>query len=460
MRSASPIGPAPVALEDIRRKLETGTLNSIRGLITDRMITDACRSVGLVYRNRLITPKVTVLHMLLAALWPEASFAAGWQVLWDSMTSRLPEAAGRSPNSGSVAKARARLPVRLWAELFRHLSLAAEKLAGDINLWRGLRPVLLDGTCVSMPDEPGLRRAFGTCYGVNGRWKYPIARMVTAALANSMTVLSYSLGRYRQSENELAESLLQNLGPGHLLVADRRFAGAAMYARYRAQGLQFLTRMHHLLKVSRLRRVVSCGKDDFVTDLVLSPRYRQQDPQLPASVRVRVIRARVKIRGKREVIWLVTSLLDAKRYPAAEVVELYGKRWRIEELLREVKVEMSADVLRSRTVAGVHKELAARMMAVNLVRMVTLQAAREHGIDPLRISFVHATRAILSYAPTMATVWPGRLPYIYAAMLKEIASQVVPYRPGRNEPRAVRREPRQYPTLKLTRHLWRLRHAA
>lgn len=460
MRSMTPIGPTQISLEDIRRKLETTTFNSIRGLLTDRMIEEACRSAGVVYRQRLITPKVTVLHMLLAALWPEASFAAGWQVLWDSMTSRLPEAAGRSPNSGSVAKARGRLPMSLWDELFRQLSQTAQDLAAQISRWRGLRPVLMDGTCVSMPDERALRRAFGTCSGVNGRWKYPIARVVTVALAQSMTVLSYSLGRYRQSENELAAPLLRKLGPGDLLLADRRFAGAAMYARYRAQGLEFLTRMHHLLKVSRLRRVVSYGKDDFVTDLVMNPAYRRADPQLPATVRVRVLRARVTVRGKREVLWLVTSLLDGKRYPADEIVDLYGKRWRIEELFGQVKVRMSADVLRSRTVAGVHKELAARMMAVNLVRMVTLQAACRHGTDPLRISFVHATRAIIAYAPTMATASPARLPEIYAGMLEEIASQVVPCRPGRNEPRAVRREPRQYPSLRITRRLWRLRHAA
>jgi hypothetical protein len=460
MRSMTPIDPAQVSLEDIRRKLETGTLNSIRGLLTDAAIEEACRTVGLVYRNRLITPKVTVLHMILAALWPEASFAAGWQVVWDFMTSRLPEAAGRSPNSGSVAKARARLPEKLWMTLFETLSARAQEMAGSLDVWRGHRVLLLDGTCVSMEDVPELFRAFGTCTGCHGKGRYPLARVVTVASANSMTIRSYAVGRYQQSENELAESLLQNLGPGHLLVADRRFAGAARYAGYLARGLEFLTRMHQCVKVSRLRRIRSYGKDDFVTDLVIPPSYRRKDPTLPQWVRVRLIRARVKTRGKSEVIWLVTSLLDARRYPAAEVVELYGKRWRIEELFREVKVEMSADVLRSRSASGVRKELAARLMTVNLVRMIALRAASEHHVEPLRISFRCTVRAVIDFAPSMATAPPWKVLDIYRAMLKEIASHLVPERPGRQEPRARRRELQGYPTLRTTRRLWRLHHAA
>lgn len=460
MRSMARIDATSVGLEEIRRRLETGTLNSVRAWLTDALIEDACRAAAVVYRQRLITPKVTVLHMILSALWPEASFAAGWQAVWDFMTSRLPEAAGRSPSSGSVAKARARLPLGLWMALFESLSGQAQALAGELDLWRGHRLVLLDGTCVSMEDLPALRRAFGTSRDGHGPGRFPLARIVTAALAHSMTIIGYRMGRYRRSESELACGVLEHLRPGDLIVADRGFAGAARYARYLARGLEFLTRIPPRQRIDRLRRVVSHGPNDFVTDLAIQPAYRRRDPLLPETVRVRLVRGRVVIRGKRRRIWLATSLLDAGRFPASEIVEVYGKRWRIETLFREVKVEMSADVLRSRTVQGVHKEIAARLIAVKLVRMMALEASRVHHVEPLRISFTCTVRAVIAYAPSMATSPPCRLMDIYRAMLLEIASHLVTERPGRQEPRAVRREPQHYPTLKTTRRLWRLRHVA
>ena len=114
----------------------------------------------------------------------------------------------------------------------------------------------------------------------------------------------------------------------------------------------------------------------------------------------------------------------------------------------------------SKSAEGIRKEVAARLSAVNIVRMIMLEAAGEHGVDPLRISFTHATRAIVvfAYALGSAPVW--KLPAIYKAMLAEIAAHVVPERPGRNEPRAVRREQKHYPTLRTTRKAWRLTNAA
>jgi len=175
---------------------------------------------------------------------------------------------------------------------------------------------------------------------------------------------------------------------------------------------------------------------------------------------VRLIRAAVTIRGRRSVIWLVTSLVDEKRYPARDIVELYVRRWRIETLFREVKIDLSADVLRSQTPQGIRKEIIARLLAVNIVHLIILEAAEQHQIDPVRISFVHALRAILVFAPALAMEPPWKLPDIYRAMLAEIAANTVPQRPGRNEPRAVRREPKSYPSLRCTRKQWKLIYAA
>jgi len=456
------IGGAEVALKQIRLDLEQRSLAAVRRLLPDREIETVCRAAGLAWRRRLLTPTVVVWHMLLAALWPEFSFAASWQSLWQPLVAGLPGAAGRSPSSGSLAKARARVPLDVWERLFAGLAARLATLGAAVNCWRGLRVVLLDGLTISMPDQPALLEEFGTGHGGRSRdrYRYPLARLVVLSLAESLTLLAYRVGGYRESEPALAAGLLAALRPGDLLVGDRRFAAAHYYARYLAAGIQFLTRLHQRQKIGRLPRLAEYSRGDFVTRLPLNPVYRRRDPQLPEAVTVRLIQVPARVRGRREVIWLATSLLDVEAYPAREVAERYLRRWRIETLIREAKVGLGADVLRSRTPAGVRKELAARLAALNLVRGLMLEAALAHGVAPLRLSFVGARRALLNFAPALAVTPPERQAEVWAALFLELATQQVPERPGRNEPRAVRREKKHYPALRSTRRDWRRHHAA
>jgi hypothetical protein len=454
------IGTDGSGSSDVSSKLEQVTFNSVRKILPDHVITQACRDVHYTYRQRVLTPIVTMLHMILAAIWPEESFEASGQLLWDGAVGVFPALRGKRPSSGSLAKARARLPLQLWQRVWDSLAVKVQQLSEPFASWRGHRIVLIDGTCVSMPDTPSLHSHFGTSTGRGGKRHYPLARMVTAALANTMTVIAYAVGRYDQSEQALLRPLLGGLRKGDLLLADRHFAGANLYDEYLRAGLNFLTRIHQRLKVSRLRPLAGYASNDFVTDMPLGDSYRRKDATLPAYVRVRLIQAVVRLRGQRDVVWFVTSLLDEALYPAAQIVQLYARRWRIETLFLQLKVRMSADVLRSKTPQGAIKELAARMVAMNVVRAILLEAATTHGQDPMTLSFVHGLRAILAFAPVLATAPIWKLPVIYEAMLYEIAACRVRQRTGRLEPRAIRREMKHYPRLRITRAEWKRRFAA
>ncbi len=444
----------------ISERIMASTLNAIQQLLPQSKIEQACAEVKYTWRDRILPPAVTVLHMILAALWPEESFNASWQVQWAAVASRHPNLAGRSPSRGSVSKARARLPLALWERLCAHVSATAQTWGEAFAYWRSHRVVLLDGTCVSMPDEPALFEAFDVNTGYHGKGKYPLARVATLSLAGTMTVIAYALGGYRQGEWTLALSILDTLRKGDLLVADRHFAAAHYYWRYQSLGLEFLTRTHQRLIVSRIKRVRSYSRNDFLGWLTINKSYRKKDRNLPPHLLVRFVQASVRIRGKRRVIWLVTSLLDDKQYPAAEIVQLYGRRWRIETAFEQLKIRLSADVLRSHSPEGIRKEFAARCIALNIVHSLILEAASVHHVDPMRISFAHAVRAILIFSPALASEPIFRLPHIYEALRSEIAHHVVPERPGRIEPRALRREHKHYPALKETRAEWRKRYAA
>jgi hypothetical protein len=189
--------------------------------------------------------------------------------------------------------------------------------------------------------------------------------------------------------------------------------------------------------------------------------HRRQDPTLPTHIDVRFLRAVLRIRGRQQTVWFVTSLVDPVRYPAEQIMELYSWRWRIETLFRELKILLHANVLRSQTPDGIRKEIAARLIALNVVRILMLEAATAGQVlDPLRLSFTQAVRAILSFSPALGHAPLAAVPQIYRAMLVEIASHINAERPGRLEPRAVRRDHKDYPSLHITRAQWKARHHA
>jgi hypothetical protein len=448
------VGDFDSELERVRTRLRENHLSAVRDLLTDGTILKACKEIGLEFRTRVLTPVITVLHVIAAAFSTNASnrsdssFRAAWNAFGSERVS-----------SAALSKARGRLPEELWQILCAAVGTIAAEASTQWAYWRGHRVVDLDGTCLSMEDNPELKDTFGVNKGRHGLGRYPLARVVVAMLWGTMTIVDYAVGGYRCSEWALAAQMLANLLPGDLVVGDRHFAAAHYYAIYARYQLQFLTRAHQCLKIGRLTHLIEYSSDDFIATLVLNKNQLLEDPTLPTQITVRMLRVDAHIRGEFKSLWLVTSLLDAKHYPASEIAELYAGRWRIETVFRQLKVACGADVLRSKKASGVRNEIAARIMAVNLVRTIMIDAARSHGSDPTRLSFSAALRAVASTSIRMTTAPAWQLPALYRLMLDDIAADEVSERPHRNEPRAVCRERKHYFHLRGTRAEWRLAHA-
>jgi hypothetical protein len=159
---------------------------------------------------------------------------------------------------------------------------------------------------------------------------------------------------------------------------------------------------------------------------------------LPATLRVRELQYTLARPGFRvRCVTLVTTLLDAQVYTKQHLAEVYGLRWTIETGFDHLKTTMNMNVLRCQTVEGVMKELTIFLLVYNSVRMTMCEAARRQGVPPERISFVDALR-------WLATARVGD-------SLPELV--VNPLRPGRLEPRAVKRRRKHYPLLNKPRHV-------
>ena len=171
---------------------------------------------------------------------------------------------------------------------------------------------------------------------------------------------------------------------------------------------------------------------------------------LPDTMPIREIRVVVAPPGFRtKNLTLITTLLDPRLFSKEAFAQLYLRRWRAELFLRDLKISMNMDVLRCKTPDMVEKELYMHLIAYNIVRALMLQAAATKNIPPVRLSFKGTAVTVRHWAPMMAAaVHYGRdCKKIYKALLNAIARDPVPERPGRTEPRARKRRPKNYQLL-------------
>jgi hypothetical protein len=440
-------------VEEIRRRLRQLPLGAVREMLPDRAILEACRACHHKFRRRQYDPVVTVLHYLAQALQREESFAATWHDLWTPAVADVPAVALAAPDPSALTHARSRLPVAV----LENLAARAIRQTRDAAVrWRGLRLLALDGTTVSMPRAAPLFEHYGAHRARTTAVRYPLARFCSLLAVGTSTIVDYRFGPFTTTETAMATEMIGGVGPGDLVLADRYFAGSPTLGRLLARGAHFLMRKNARLIVERLPVVRRLGRDDLIVDLPMNKPARRQDPTLPKTVRVRVFRATwTTPAGETLSEWFVTSLPDARRFKRRTLAKLYHERWRIETSYNEFKQTFHADVLRSKTVANVEKEFAAHVLAYQLVRQLIVAAAAKHDQKATEISLLGAARLVVRFSHHMAAAPAWALPIYYERLLDAIAAHKVDVRPGRLEPRALTREWKHYPHLRLTRSAWR-----
>lgn len=442
---------------EIRRLLRESPLAAIRQMLTDRDILDACRACGHRYRDRRYGPVVTVLHYTAQAIRREDSFASTWQELFTPVAAECPELdLGQAQPSG-LTHARERLPVGVLTILAQQACRRTKDVVPP--RWRGLTVSAVDCSTISMPDGPALHSFFGTPKVKKGRQRkarYPAGTLAVLLQVGSSLIRDWRFGRYDPGELTTAGPLIEHLGPGDLLLADRRFSGGPFLARLTCQACDWLMRLHQRVKVENLPVIRRLGKDDFITELPVSKSARRKDPGLPDKVRVRIFKATWQAPdGRRFTEWFVTSLLDPKRFKKRAMAKLYHQRWRLETSYLEFKQTLGAAVMRSKTVANVIKELTAHVLGYQLIRRLMCAAAEKHGLKPTQISFLNAARWVEHFSHRMAAAPAWKLPILFERLLDCLATTPVDVRPGRLEPRALSRETHRYPWRTLPRHKWR-----
>lgn len=366
---------------------------------------------------------------------------------------------GRRVDEGTSAycQARDRLP---WDLLPRLRCAAAAHAEKAHPLWRGFRVKVIDGTSTSLPDTVKNQRAYPQPGGQKPGCGFPLLKLVGVFSLATGALLDYAKGNKHQHELNLLQKLLEQFKTGDLALADRGFSSYTLIGLLWRRGVHSLLRLHQA-RPADLRKGKRLGKNDRLMVwrkpwLWQRPRYLPKAlwSLIPKELSVRVVRFVLEVPGFRaQSVTLVTTLLDPKAYPAEELARLYARRWRIELWFRDLKTSLGMEVLRCKSPKLVHKELEMFFIAYNLIRGLMAQAVALYDVPMERLSFKGTVDSVRQFSIAMAQA-PSRKKQkqLIAHLLEILARDQVTDRPGRREPRAVKRRPKPYPLLNRPRH--------
>ena len=317
---------------------------------------------------------------------------------WMAGPARALKVTGRS----GISQARTRLGWRPLQQLYDELVGPIAGPATQGAWYRGWRLMSLDGSTLDVPDTAANAQAFGRPGASRGKAAYPQLRFVSLVENGTHVLVGSRLGRYRDGETTLARQVVGTLAAEMLCLADRLFFAYPLWQQARATGADLLWRVKKHLRLPCRQRLAD---GSYLSVVYPSARDRRHDT---AGVTVRVIEHTLP--GDAEDLYrVVTSILDPAQAPAGELAALYHERWEIETALDELKTHLrgATIVLRSKTPDLVRQEFYGLLLAHFAIRGLMHEAAVKVGIDPDRLSFVHAMRVIRRKLPRAVAIPPS-----------------------------------------------------
>ncbi len=320
---------------------------------------------------------------------------------------------------------------------------------------------LIDGFTFTMPDTPKNQAKYPQQKTQKVGCGQPIARAVTILSLATACVMDVAIGPYQGKETgepALLRSMLNSLDDGDIAVMDRYYCSFMMIALLLLQGTQTCARKHHL-RHTDFRRGKRLGKYDHLIIWTRPKRPAWMDEetysQIPETLQLREIRYNIVAPGYRtRTIDVITTLVDADEYTKEEIAQLVGFRWNSELDIRNIKESLNLGHVRCKSPEMVHLEVWTTLLGYNLIRTTAAGAAQLHGKQPRQISFTSTCQYVLASWMQLSagSIAASSLADYLLLMLKQIAACLVANRPGRLEPRVVKRRPKPYKLMQKPRN--------
>lgn len=395
-----------------------------------------------------------------------------WQVAQVGASCReaIRQARAHSQNAGRplppeqdspYCQARGSLPLERLEEIHQGLCAEAQEGLAAKDLWCGRHVVVVDGSSVTAPDTPANQRAFPQQSVQKPGCGFPIIRLVALLSLATGMLTAWATGPWSAHEVGLLQTLWDSLRAGEVLLADRGFCNWALLAQCLQRNLHAVFRVKGVRRadfrqgkrLSRSERLVQWRKPFTPAKTVTAREWAR----LPEVLTLRLVRCQLHLPGFRtRRVLLVTTLLDSQPYPPEALSALYFRRWAMELSLRNLKTTLQMDHLSCKNPENLQREIRMHFLVHNLVRRLMLEAARRHHVPLERVSFAGSLATARRYGEALLQT-PSRRQrqQLLQEMFGVLATDLVPDRPGRREPRALKRRPKPYPLLTCHRRKFR-----
>jgi len=433
----------------IAKQVQHVNANHFFNLLTSPQLLETVEAQLPDHRERQYPPTVTLSMFLSQTMSADGSCQnAVNETNMTRLRSGLPT---YGVHTGGYCLARQRLPQELVSALTQQTGALLSTCTPSGWLWRGRHVKLTDGTTVTLPDTAANQRCFPQHGNQMPGVGFPLARLVGVVSLATGAVLDAAMGAFQgkgTGEYGLFRRLQACLVAGDILLADACFCSYFLMADLQARGVDVLFEQHGARRTDFRRGKPQGSRDHLVCwskpaarpDWMSLEEYRRY----PKALTVREVKVGKKV--------LVTTFLSPRQTSKNALGKLFQQRWQVELDLRNIKTTLGMETLSCKTPAMCEKEMWVYFLAYNLIRLLMAQAARQAGLSPRQLSFKHTLQ--------LWVAWSGKQFLSDAkedtAILFFLIAQIrVGNRPGRIEPRAVKRRPKPY--LWLQKPRWEAR---
>ena len=360
-----------------------------------------------------------------------------------------------SSSTAAYCKARQKIEYSELEDIFCHTSLQAQQKM-PLSRFNTRRVVVVDGTGVSMPDTDKNQTVWPQQKHQTPGCGFPQARICACFCLRTGILLSYKLGNKKSSELPLLREQSETFKEGDIFLGDKGFCSYFDVFSFKDRGIDSVITLARRIPATASDSVKVLGKNDLLM-VWQKPKWNKRSSysrddlaHFPEGILLRQIKVTVNQPGFRtKGFYIITTLLDAVEYPATEIVELYLQRWDVELFFRDIKTTMGMDILRCKTPEMVRKEILMYFIAYNCIRLLMIESIKRKGATECRVSFKGSVQAIRQWEPLLnqITISRDRQLKLMASLYDSIADYVVTERPGRREPRCVKRRPKPYQLL-------------
>ena len=433
----------------LAKQVQEVDTNHFFNLLTDPQMLETVEAQLPEHRERRFPPTLTLAMFLGQVMSADGSCQ---NAVDEAVVGRL--LAGMNPgsvNTSGYCQARQRLPWEMVSTLVRQSALLLNEQTPWQWLWRGRHVKLVDGTTISMPDTGENQAHFPQHGQQEPGIGFPLARLVGVIDLSNGAVLDAAMGPYRgkgTGEHGLFRNLKACFSEGDVMLADGYYCSYFLIADMLRRGVDVLFEQHGA-RTTDFRRGERLGTRDHLVwwSRTARPAWMSVEEyrSYPDEIQVREVKAGKKV--------LVSTLCSPRKTPKAELERLYWQRWHVELDLRNIKTTLGMEVLSCKTPPMCEKELWVYLLAYNLIRLLMAEAALHAGVLPRQLSFKHTLQIWVAWSRRQFLSGSGE---DTATLFVLIAQIRVADRPGRVEPRAVKRRPKPYPRLDRPRQQARM----